>query len=243
MTLPKAVRDLALRLGADPTRVVGQVQLTQSGEMKLSLDAQTWLPFSAQQTMSVTNCAFSWRARFWPLGYLSVIDALHTGKGRLDVTALGFIPLVRTKPSAALTKAEMLRYLAELPFAPDAILHNPALSWHAVDANQLAVSCGTGAMRSEVVFALDANGRVASASASDRPRSATAPHLPTPWRGAFSDYRHQHGRWIPFSGQVAWVIDGVENLYWRGSLTRWAMSAPAPFAGPVWAGVPASPPM
>jgi hypothetical protein len=229
MTLPNEVRALALRLGADPLRVTGHSVLRQDGEMKLSLASQRWHRFSARQTMAVTSCAFDWHARFSPFGYLSVTDALKAGRGQLDVTALGLIPLVRSAPSVALTKGEMLRYLAELPFAPDAMLHNRGLTWQVMEANQLAVRCGPAAMQAEVVFALNADGRVASATARDRPRSAKAPHLPTPWRGEFSDYRQQQGRWIPFAGQVAWIINGVEVPYWRGVLSHWSMAAP-PFA-------------
>jgi hypothetical protein len=229
MTLPSEVHDLALRLGAKESGGAGQTVLRQKGAMKLSLTSDRWHSFTARQTMAVTSCAFDWHARFWPFGYLSVTDALHAGRGQLDVTALGVIPLVRGAPSVALTKGEMLRYLAELPFAPDAILHNRALGWRVIDANQIAVSCGPAAMQTEVVFALNADGRVASASARDRPRSIKPPYLPTPWRGEFSDYRHQQGRWVPFAGQVSWVIDGIEVPYWRGVLTHWAMASP-PFA-------------
>lgn len=231
MTLPHAVRDLALRLGANETGVAGPTVLTQAGEMKLSLTSRRWHAFTARQTMAVTSCGFSWHARFWPLGYLSVTDALQAGRGQLDVTVLGLFPVMRCKPSVALTKGEMQRYLAELPYAPDAMLHNRALSWRVEDANQIAVSCGPAAMQTEVVFALDADGRVASATAADRPRSMTAPHLPTPWRGEFSDYRLIQDRWVPFAAQVAWVIDGVEVPYWRGVLSSWTMALP-PVAAP-----------
>ncbi len=74
----------------------------------------------------------------------------------------------------------------------------------------------------KVTLALGSDGRIAGIHAADRPRSAKEPVLPTPWRGRFSDYRQRMGRWIPFAGQVAWVIDGVENIYWRGTLTYWS---------------------
>lgn len=231
MTLPDAVRALALRLGADESRVAGQTVLAQTGEMKLALASDQWHSFSARQTMAVTACAFSWHARFWPFGYLSVTDALQAGRGQMDVTALGLFPVLRSAPSVALTKGEMMRYLAELAFAPDALLHNRSLGWRVVDANQIAVSCGPTAMQTEVTFALDANGRIARATAQDRPRATKGLPVPTPWRAEFSDYRLQEGRWVPFAGQVAWVIDGVEVPYWRGVLSSWTMAAP-PIAAP-----------
>ena len=27
--------------------------------------------------------------------------------------------------------------------------------------------------------------------------------------------------WLPFSGEVAWVIDGDEVLYWQGQIESW----------------------
>ena len=56
-----------------------------------------------------------------------VCDALNDGIGRLEVTALGFIPLVRTVSTSALVRGEPMRYLAEFAWAPDAILRTPAL--------------------------------------------------------------------------------------------------------------------
>jgi hypothetical protein len=228
VTLPDAVRALALRLGADPDRVAGPVSLSQRGRMKLSLASARWLPFTAQQSIEVIACVFDWDARFLPFGYLAVIDALEAGRGRLEVTALGLIPLVRAKPTPALLRGEMLRYLAELPYAPDAMLHNRDLDWRETGAGQLVVGTGTGDLRCEVTLTLGEDGRVASIYAADRPRSATPPILPTPWHGRFSDYRQVQGRWLPFYGEVAWQIDGQQIPYWRGTLTAWAMPELAP---------------
>lgn len=226
MTLPVGVRDLALRLGADPRQASGPVALLQTGMMRLRLRSDVWRPFAARQTIETTSCAFSWHARFWPFGYLRVIDALAGGAGRLDVTALGLVPVLRTPPTAALTKGELLRYLAELPFAPDAMLHNPALNWRVIDATRFAVSSGTGDVFAEAILTLDGDGRVAGMRAEDRPRSAMPPFLPTPWECRFADYRQRQGRWVPFAAEVAWVIDRQRSTYWRGTLTDWSIAMP-----------------
>lgn len=57
MTLIPAARELALRLGASPARVAGPVTLGQTGSMKLRLDTDGWLPFTASQTLQVTSSA------------------------------------------------------------------------------------------------------------------------------------------------------------------------------------------
>lgn len=138
------------------------------------------------------------------------------------MNVLGGIPLVRTQPTSALARGELMRYLAELAFVPDAILHNHHLRWCVDGATTFSVSAGTGAEAVEVTLSLGPDGRIASIYAANRPMALKAPFLPTPWCGKFSDYRLKMGRWIPFAGQVGWVIDGVETPYWRGTLTDWS---------------------
>jgi len=219
--LPAFVHDLAARLGADPCAAARRVCLTQTGRMKTKLDATSWMSFTASQSISMQTCAFDWRARLGPLGLISARDTLADGEGRLDVMALGFIPIARTRHTAALVRGELMRYLAELAWAPDAILHNADLRWRKDGPDTLAVSAGSGETASEVLLSLDSDGRIEGAYASNRPRSATPPILPTPWRGRFRDYRRHEGRWLPFAGEVAWEIDGKEIVYWQGRGDHW----------------------
>ncbi len=219
--LPAAVYDLAIRLGVKPGDNGGGVKLTQIGRMKRKLDTQSWMAFAATQTISTRACEFDWRAKFGPFGMISARDALEHGEGRLDIMALGVIPIARAERTPALVRGELMRYLAELAWAPDAILCNTALRWRAKGPSTLAVSAGAGPTASEIMLSLDGDGRIARAYAPDRPRSSTAPFLPTPWRGQFSDYRHHETRWIPFAGEVAWEIDGKPETYWQGRIARW----------------------
>ena len=222
--LPAAVYDLALRLGADPKSSARDIRLTQTGRMKTQLDAVSWMPFNATQSISMRACAFDWLARAGPFGVISARDVLANGEGRLDVMALGVIPIARAAHTPALVRGELMRYLAELPWAPDAILHNPNLRWREDSADRLAVGAGSGDTSSQVILSLDNDGRISGAFAPDRPRSATAPILPTPWRGRFSDYRRHADRWLPFGGEVAWEIDGKEVTYWEGRLVGWQLN-------------------
>lgn len=229
--LPVAAIDLARRLvpsvaqtGATEGTIV---TLRQSGQMKRALGKDSWMSFTARQTIRTGACNFAWHASFAPLGMISACDALENGVGRLDVMALGFIPIARTAHTAALTRGELMRYLAELAWAPDAIFDNPALRWRESDRGELMVGAGDGASAVELAIGLDSEGRIATVFAPDRPRSAVDPILLTPWRGRFSDYRRHLGRWIPFAGEVAWVIDGKEEVYWQGTLASWTANSPA----------------
>ena len=189
--LPAAVYDLAIRLGVKPDDNRCGVRLTQTGRMKRSLDSESWMSFTASQTISTRTCEFDWRAKFWPFGMITARDALVHGAGRLDITSFGLFPIDQAKHTPALMRGELMRYLAELAWAPAAIVLNTTLRWREDGPDTLAVSAGEGETMSEVILSLDSDGRIAGAFAPDRPRSAIAPELPTPWRGRFSDYR-QH---------------------------------------------------
>lgn len=175
--LPAAVFELATRLGARADTSQSTVRLSQTGRMKRQLGAESWMSFTAAQTISTRACEFEWRARFSPLGLVSATDALQDGEGRLDIMALDFIPIARTPHSSALMRGELMRYQSELAWAPDAILLNSCLRWRVDSPEQLAVSAGAGEITSEVILTLDSDGRISGAFAPDRPRSAKAHYL------------------------------------------------------------------
>ncbi len=219
--LPAAVYDLAMRLCVQQEENRSSVRLTQTGRMKRNLDSEAWMAFTAIQAISTRTCEFDWRAKAGPFGLVCARDALVRSEGRFDIMALGFIPIARAKHTPALVRGELMRYLAEIAWAPDAILCNSALCWRQDGPDTLSVSAGFGETASEVMLSLNSDGRISGAFAPDRPRSATEPLLPTPWRGRFSDYRRHANLWLPFAGEVAWEIDGKENRYWQCRIEHW----------------------
>ncbi len=222
--LPGAVYDLAIRLGVNPDDNRSSVTLTQTGRMKRSLDDKSWMAFTAAQTISTHASEFDWLAKFAPFGLISARDALKNGVGRLDIMALGVIPINRANHTPALVRGELMRYLAELAWAPHAILRNTTLRWREDGPETLTVSAGADETASEVILSLDREGRIAGAYASDRPRSVAAQYLPTPWRGRFSEYHQRQNIWIPFAGEVAWEINGKSEAYWQGKIESWTIA-------------------
>src|SRR5690606_17963246 len=120
-----AVQALAARLGVQDT-LRKSVALRQTGRMRND-GGSGWMSFTARQTIALNDCAFRWRARTGPLGLVSVRDSFEDGCGRLNVSALGFIPIARAAGSPDVTRGELMRYLAELAWAPAAILLNRQL--------------------------------------------------------------------------------------------------------------------
>jgi len=214
-----AVADLAQRLGARPGGETA-VRITQTGRMRQKATA-AWGAFTARQTIALDRCEFDWIARTGPVSAVSVRDALVDGVGHLHVRALGFITLARPEPSAELIRGELMRYLAELAWAPDAILRNLDLRWREDGPDRLVVGAGSGDTAAEVTLSLDGEGRIAGAFAPDRGALVDGTNVPTPWRGAFSDYRFHDGVWLPFFGEVSWEMPSGAFTYWQGRIETW----------------------
>lgn len=197
--------------------------MRQTGVMRTDA-AHPWMAFRARQTMTIDRIGFVWRARTGPLGCVSVTDALEDRGPRLSVTALGVVPLVRVVADDKLIKGELLRYLAELPYCPDAILHNHGLRWEAPDADVLRVTGAHSGVSARIEFTLNADGFITSAYAPDRPRLEGKTSVEGPWRCTLGDYRPHQGRRLPFAAQAAWIIDGEETPVWRGRIDDWTLA-------------------
>ncbi|WP_348642026.1 DUF6544 family protein [Mesorhizobium sp. M8A.F.Ca.ET.142.01.1.1] len=221
--LPREVLDLATRLGARGSVSGSSVTLTQSGTMR---DQPTAHPmrFSARQTTSLRRCEFEWRASTGPFGCISVVDALKGEGAEIDVRIFHLFRVASAKGGTALLKGEIMRYLAELAWAPDAILGNPSLDWTVVDSQVLRVRADNGDASGEVELRLDESGRIASVIAKDRPRKEGDVFVERPWLGQFFDYKEFQGRLLPTLGEVGWVLDGQTFVAWRGNLLSWAIA-------------------
>lgn len=215
--LPTAVVDLAARMGADNTNPAAYVDLSQSGTMWFKQGGIP-LAFTAQQRIGTSNTGFVWLAAIGPLGGMTVVDSFVAGRGMLEARLLGVLRIARQEGIAALNQGEALRYLAEIPWNPDIILFDHSLEWTVIGPRSIRVASGAGESRAEITLGLDDAGLIETVSAASR-TFATGKRYP--WHGRFWDYQNTDGRCIPMQGEVAWVIDGNDFVYWRGKLESW----------------------
>ncbi len=194
------------------------VRLRQSGEMRTAPNAP-WRPFTAEQVIDVHHPGFAWLARMQAVPLLSahVLDCYVDGEGLLEVRLCGSWPLARLAGPEA-SKGELMRYLAELIWAPHTMLHNPELSWREIDATTVEVSAKSAHGPARVRLVFD-NGDITRMEADDRPRAIGRRVVPTRWRGSCSGYREIGGCRIPTEAVVSWLLDGEPFEYWRGTIT------------------------
>jgi hypothetical protein len=224
--LPTAVRrhvERALSSRAAPR----QVRISQRGEMWLKPGGRG-MAFLATQSFAIERVAFWWRARFPLVGplALTVVDEYVDGDGQLAVRLLG-LPLQRQR-GAETVSGEALRYLAELAFAPPAILHNRELEWRDLDERTAEVATTVRGERLTVKLEVDNDGDIVHASSEMRRYKVGDEWVPTPWGGDFRDYQSFGGLRIPSSGEAYWQLAEGRYVYWRGTVIS-AESLDEPF--------------
>jgi hypothetical protein len=216
--LPSLLRRYVERSLPADRPVPRQVRITQEGEMWQKPGGRA-MRFNATQHFAVERVAFSWQARFPLLGplALSVVDEYAEGDGELEVRLLG-LPLQRQREPETVA-GEALRYLAELPFVPPAIVHNRELEWRELDERTAGVAARIGGERLGVKIEVDPEGDIVQTSSQARQRKVGNEWVPTPWGGRFGEYETLGGIRVPTSGEAYWDLPEGRYVYWRGTVT------------------------
>ncbi len=216
--LPPAVAAFAERGLAGGTPGLA-VRFTQAAEIRQRRGAP-WAAAPARQTSALPVPGFAWitTMKIGPLPAVRVVDRYVDGEGGLEIRALGAIRLdAATGREAAL--GEGLRYLAEIPWTPDAILVNDAIAW-AETPDGVTARIETAGGPAEVLFTFDDTGDIVAAKADDRPaKQADGSFMPLVWKGRFKDYAEIGGRRIPLQGEVGYEYPEGFETYFRGRIT------------------------
>lgn len=179
--------------------------------------------FDAVQYTSVRAPSFSWTAhiQMTPVRVI-VVDRLVNGEGALRARVLGLYT-VQDASGKEILKGELLRYLAEIPWAPQAILYQKNLFWKPLDATHVELSTNMGDVRAKVVVEFGADGLISRIRAEDRPFKDGDRMIARPWQGMFSDYKEYKGVLLPSHGEVSWILDAGTFRYYSGDLEDYAM--------------------
>lgn len=217
-TLPSPVRrylHLALR-GGQP--VVASARIATAGEFLLDAEKKRWAPFTAGQLATVDPPGFDWdaRVRVFPGLHVFVRDAYREGAGFLRAEAAGLVPVLSLEPSAELARGELLRWLAEAPWFPTALLPSQGVRWDAVAEDRARATVADRGVTATVEFRFGPDGFPASIFVPDRPRAVGAANVATPWEGRWSAFGPRNGMHVPSAGEVAWLLPEGRLPYWRG---------------------------
>ncbi len=217
--LPDVVQRFAERGLAGQGGLPRAVRLTQDVEI---LRGDTWSRATARQHIAIAEPGFTWVAdgSGWPFPSVRVIDRFTNGEGLLEVRLLGSL-CVGGFDGPDADFGEAMRFVAELPLVPDAILANRSITWRALAVDVVEAELPISPRPVVVRFRFDEAGDVVEITAEGRPDVSSSTPVLRDWRGVFSEYGEIGGRRIPRFAEIGYVIDGVYAPYFRGRITSY----------------------
>lgn len=218
-TLPLVVQNY-LRLAVKNSQErFHHVEFKQTGRFWLKADGPG-LPFTAKQVMAVGQPGFSWTAKIeMPPLYFIVCDRLIDGTGALEAKLFGVVPLASGGDD--LLRGELLRYLAEIPWAPTAILQDTELRWREIDSRTVEVRRRVGEVDAGIELHFNVDGLIDRTLTQERVFNQGGHSQQIPWEGRFSNYVHHGDFFIPQHGEVSWLLESGPFTYFKGDITSY----------------------
>jgi len=202
--------------------MVAAASMAHGGTFNMSETGEQWKPFTSTQRVVMRRPGFDWDGRISMLPGLPVRvhDAYVAGEGILHATLLGLITLADLRGTREMAQGELMRFLAEAPCYPTALLPSQGVRWEAVDEDSARATLTDGDLAVTLLFRFDETGLIASVRAESRGRTVQGKVVPTPWEGRWWSYEVRDGMKVPLEGEVAWLLPGGAKPYWRGRLVR-----------------------
>jgi len=194
-----------------------------SGRFNMSPTGQQWKPFTSVQRVVTRRPGFLWNARIQMLPGLPVrvVDSCIAGAGRLHAAVLGLFTVAEAQGLGAdeLARGEFMRWFAEAPWYPTALLPSQGVRWQAVDDGSANATVADGPLTVTLLFRFNAAGLIDSFRAEARGHGVGPEMRMLPWEGHWSDYRVHGGMTLPFTGEVGWLWPQGWRVYFEGTVS------------------------
>jgi hypothetical protein len=217
--LPAPVQRFFRAVLKDGQPIVAAANLSQRGLFNMSETENKWSPFTATQLVTTQHLGFDWDARIQMAPGVSafVHDSYVLGEGKLHASLLGLLTVADVGNTPQAAQGELLRFFAEMPWYPTALLPSQGVRWEAIDDTSARATLTDGATTVSLVFQFNAEGAIATMRAEARDRDALTA---MPWNGRFWEYAVRNGMLIPLEGEVGWEYPEGTRLYYKGKVTE-----------------------
>ena len=195
-------------------------RISHSGTFNMGTAEPQWRPFSSTQDVVVSGPGFLWNARIRmaPGMPARVHDAYVDGRAVLTARLFGLITVMESPPTPELAQGELMRFLAETPWYPTALLPRPSVTWTPIDDTTSRVTLVDGESTVSLDVRFGADGLIESVYSDGRYRDVDGAQVKVPWEGRFWNYEERDGMLIPLDGEVAWLLPEGRWPYWRGHI-------------------------
>jgi hypothetical protein len=222
--LPGPVQRYFRAVLKDGQPIVTAAAVRLAGTFNRSATGEQWRPFTSQQRVITRRPGFVWDARIslLPGVALRVIDSYVAGEGLLRAAVMGLFTVAEIGGRGEIARGELMRFLAEAPWYPTALLPSQGVRWEAVDERAANATIADGPITLTLLFRFNDAGLIDAFFADARGAMVGTETVMLPWEGRWSDYRAHDGMTVPFAGEVAWMRPTGRASYFHGSVTSLA---------------------
>jgi len=220
--LPEPVQRYFRTVLRDKAPLITAVDIEHTGTFNMGTTKENWQPFTSKQWVMTQPAGFVWDARIsmFPGFTAHVHDAFVAGRGVLAAKLFGLLTVMKMPSSPQLDEGELIRYLAEAPWYPTALLPSQGAIWQLVDDTHARATLTSGSTTVTLTFQFDERGLIKTVRSEGRCREVKGVQVPTPWQGHYWDYQWHDNMLVPYRGEVAWMLPEGPQPYWRGHIQR-----------------------
>ncbi|PIZ21344.1 MAG: hypothetical protein COY49_14240 [Comamonadaceae bacterium CG_4_10_14_0_8_um_filter_57_29] len=222
--LPAPVQRYFRAVLEDGQPIISAATLEMTGTMNMSATGEQWKPFTSRQQVVTRKPGFLWDAEvaMFPGLPAHVEDSYIAGHGRLIAKVFGLFTVADSQGTGEIARGELMRYFAESPWYPTALLPSQGVRWQAVDDACANATLVDGPITLTLLFRFNDAGLIASVRAESRGAGVGKDGVMVmlPWDCALSDYQPQGGMLIPMTGEAAWVQPEGRKVYFVGRVKK-----------------------
>lgn len=221
-SVPAPVARYLARAVPDPGARIRFAEVVHEGTFQMGEGDEGWRPFRSVQLFRAYPPGFVWDASIGmaPLLTVRVRDGYVGGAGTMKGAVAALITMVDAPSTPELAEGALYRYLAEAAWFPTRLLPGAGLTWAAEDDSTAWATLEDRGNTVTLRFRFSPEGDITGVMAPDRLREEDGAYTPAPWVGRFHEHATVEGFRVPVSGEVSWVMDGVEVPYWRGRVVE-----------------------
>ncbi len=202
--------------------IITAATIELAGTFNMSATGEQWKSFTSRQRVATRRPGFLWDAQISMLPGLNVrvVDSYIAGTGLLHAAFLGLVTVANVSGGGEIARGEFMRFFAEAPWYPTALLPGQGVQWEAVDDRSANATIVDGPLTLTLLFRFNDAGLIDSFRADAR-GSATGGEkmIMLPWEGSWSNYQTRDGMTVPSTGEVAWMRPEGRRQYFVGTVT------------------------
>ena len=217
--LPEPVQRYFKYALKDGQEYIRFVRLKQVGEFRMK-ENQSWMPIKAEQYFTTEDPAFIWRVKFTmaPFIWIDGRDMYYQGKGIMLIKILSTIT-VANATGREMDISSLIRFLAEAPWFPTALLPSDYLEWKEIDSNSARAVIKDNGYTALGIFTFNEKGEIIKFVTNDRYMEADGKYFKEQWAGYYRNYQEIEGMKIPMEGEVEWNLSDKDLPYAKLKIT------------------------